>query len=255
MSPLLPGPLVFPLSLLPVSPSSSSHTISHTHASLVVLGLGLGRDADRRKKTGSRRRIVIKEHLVAEDRKRIFGGSASSWKGPESPSHTSHKHCHNTLSLSHHLPVTFSVTLCHLARVVMPTEERRLVAEEGSLSKNTWSQKIARGLSRCRWAPVEGLAREVPPLPGLSPRGVPGKGGKDDFWRNKIARGDARWMLIIMVGSTFADNNFYKGFLSRRSGHQGRVVFLRVLRFPPTKRPSELFIFKIYFDLKNNFYF
>jgi len=62
-------------------------------------------------------------------------------------------------------------------------------------------------------------------------------------------------MLIIMVGSTFADNNFYKGFLSRRSGHQGRVVFLRVLRFPPTKRPSELFIFKIYFDLKNNFYF
>ena len=33
--------------------------------------LGLGRDADRRKKTGCRRRIVIKEDLDAEDRKRM----------------------------------------------------------------------------------------------------------------------------------------------------------------------------------------
>jgi len=32
-----------------------------------------------------------------------------------------------------------------LGLVEMPTEERRLVAEDGSKSKNTWLQKIARG--------------------------------------------------------------------------------------------------------------
>lgn len=36
----------------------------------------------RRKKTGSRRRNVLKEDLVAEDRKRIFGILVSSCSGP-----------------------------------------------------------------------------------------------------------------------------------------------------------------------------
>jgi hypothetical protein len=44
--------------------------------------------------------------------------------------------------------------------VEMPTEERRLVAEEGTLSKNTWPQKIARGFGDHRRAPVKG---PVPP--------------------------------------------------------------------------------------------
>jgi len=97
--PSFPVPLSF---LFLSSPSRrAAHTISHTHASLVVLGLGLGRDADRRKKTGSRRRIVIKEHLVAEDRKRM---------------------------------------------------------------------------SRCRWAPVEGLAREVPSPTWPQSEGCPREG-------------------------------------------------------------------------------
>jgi len=37
----------------------------------------LGRDADRRKKTGRRRWIVIKEHLAAEERR--FG---NGWRAP-----------------------------------------------------------------------------------------------------------------------------------------------------------------------------
>jgi len=176
MSPLLPGPLVFPLSLLPVSPSSSSHTISHTHASLVVLGLGLGRDADRRKKTGSRRRIVIKEHLVAEDRKRIFGGSASSWKGPESPSHTSHKHCHTTLSLSH--IIFLSHYLCHTLslgpgrdadRRKKTGSRRRIVIKEHLVAEDR-KRIVAVSVSSCRgpgprgpsptWPQSEGCPRE-----------------------------------------------------------------------------------------------
>jgi len=39
-----------------------------------------GRDADRRKKTGSRRRIVINEDLVAEDRmKTVMSGELHVW--------------------------------------------------------------------------------------------------------------------------------------------------------------------------------
>merc|ERR1712237_196834 len=83
----------------------------------------------------------------------------------------------------------------------------------------------------------------IPFLTWPQSEGCPREEGVDDFWWKKIARGDARWRPI-MFGSAFADTNFYKGFLSCCSGHQGRVVFLRVLRFPPTERPSELFIFK-----------
>jgi hypothetical protein len=38
----------------------------------------------------------------------------------------------------------------------MPAEERRLAAEEGSYSKNTWPQKIARRIGCSRRAPVAG---------------------------------------------------------------------------------------------------
>jgi len=49
--------------------------------------LGPGRDADRRKKTGWRRRIVIKEDLAAEERS--LQGWVSSCAGPQSCSHWS----------------------------------------------------------------------------------------------------------------------------------------------------------------------
>merc|ERR1712080_196057 len=54
------------------------------------------------------------------------------------------------------------------ALVARPTEERRLAAEEGSLSKNTWSQKIARGFSVARRAPEKGPSHRVTFTPTLS---------------------------------------------------------------------------------------
>merc|ERR1711981_1193706 len=57
---------------------SHKHTLSHYHHGVG----GPGRDADRRKKTGCRRRNVIKEHLDAEDRKTDWLEAASSCSGP-----------------------------------------------------------------------------------------------------------------------------------------------------------------------------
>ena len=66
--------------ILPLSTTKLRHRITRYATFLLALGgsgihIGPGRDADRRKKTGRRRRIVIKEDLVAEARKRmvVFG--------------------------------------------------------------------------------------------------------------------------------------------------------------------------------------
>jgi len=103
------------------------------------------------------RRLAAEEGSLSKNTwsQKIARGFSAARRAPEKgPSRRVTHHtstvtplCHCHTSSSCHI---ISVTLCHLARVVMPTEERRLVAEEGSLSKNTWSQKIARGLSRCR---------------------------------------------------------------------------------------------------------
>lgn len=79
----------FPFQLFPTFPSNFPHRPLYSHSSLVfpghsgdrlllthphtftVRGGGAWLSVSRRKKTGSRRRNVIKEHLAAEDRKRI----------------------------------------------------------------------------------------------------------------------------------------------------------------------------------------
>ena len=127
--------------------------------------LGPGRDADRRKKTGWRRRIVIKEDLAAEERS--LQGWVSSCAGPQSCSHwslfsiimscvvwapdlgrstslvTSH-----SLSLSCWWRAWFGyaeVLLIHHSQQNQPSLISHcvspLVEEEGSLSKKTWLQK------------------------------------------------------------------------------------------------------------------
>jgi len=142
-----PPPHVFPLSLLPV-PSSSSHTISHTD-SCITCRLGVGpwsrgrpkkedwqQKKDRYQRTPGRRRSQ-------EDFRRL-GELLKRARVTESHSHP---HCH-TLSLPLCHIIYLSHSLSHSvtrSQVAMPTEERRLAAEEGSLPKNTWSQKIARG--------------------------------------------------------------------------------------------------------------
>jgi len=125
--------------------------------------LGLGRDADRRKKTGCRRRIVIKEDLDAEDRKRMAVSGELLCRAQHRLSHTYTVTC---ISLSS--PPTLSGLTCiypwtgvvrdilgspilkfpqepavyfNFSLVEMPTEERRLVEEEGSQTKKTWLQK------------------------------------------------------------------------------------------------------------------
>ena len=142
------------------------HEIRHISLS-TTLGsgshLGLGRDADRRKKTGCRRRIVIKEDLDAEDRKRMAVPGELLCRAQHRLSHTYTVTC---ISLSS--PPTLSGLTCiypwtgvvrdilgspilkfpqepavyfNFSLVEMPTEERRLVEEEGSQTKKTWLQK------------------------------------------------------------------------------------------------------------------
>merc|ERR1711981_178848 len=96
-------------------------------------------------------------------------------KGPVPP----HTHTlHNTAYCS---------TLTHTHSLAeMPAEERRLVAEEGTYSKNTWPQKIARRIGCARRAPVAGPCPALPVL-SLSRRGNTDSGGED--WMKKIARG------------------------------------------------------------------
>jgi len=60
-----------------------SSTVHHHCSISRVVVSGTGRDAGRRKKTGSRRRIVLTEDLAAEDWRP--GGWASSCIGPQSP--------------------------------------------------------------------------------------------------------------------------------------------------------------------------
>lgn len=124
-----------------------------------------GRDADRRKKTGSRRWIEIKEHLVAEDRKRmsVSGELLCRAQTPSlathSQPHAYHNHClhHQNYRVSFYLPLdgrgqghirvfdpkipARASRLFYFSLVEMPTEERRLVEEEGSQTKKTWLQK------------------------------------------------------------------------------------------------------------------
>merc|ERR1719216_226043 len=84
------------------------HILCHT------LSLGPGRDADRRKKTGSRRRIVIKEHLSQKIARGFSAARRAPEKGPSLRVTFTPTLSHSiTTTLSHYLPVTFSVTLCH----------------------------------------------------------------------------------------------------------------------------------------------
>lgn len=169
---------------------SHKHTLSHYHHGVG----GPGRDADRRKKTGCRRRNVIKEHLAAEDRKRIRRPSESSCKGPGAATHT--HTLHNTAYCS---------TLTHTHSLAeMPAEERRLVAEEGSYSKNTWMQKIARRIGWKRRAPVAGpfqLSRSCCTT-GFGRWILAEKTGEED--RKRIVR----WRP--MLAATFVQDNYTK---------------------------------------------
>ena len=120
-----------------------------------------GRDAGRRKKTGRRRRIVIKEYLVCSRRKKISGEAAgweSSSEGPQSPglmlsscietdrlmfmfpnTSQTESYCFLQTTVSLNGTLKYLVSLSPLRNLaVMSAEERRLAEKEGSLSKNTW---------------------------------------------------------------------------------------------------------------------
>jgi hypothetical protein len=100
--------------------------------------------------------------------------SESSCIGPGVATHTHHNTAYcSTLTHTHSL-------------AEMPAEERRLAAEEGSYSKNTWPQKIARRIGWKRRAPVAGPCPALLVL-SLSRLRKTDSGGED--WMKKIARG------------------------------------------------------------------
>merc|ERR1712080_147103 len=86
----------------------------------------------------------------------------------------------------------------------MPAEERRLVAEEGSYSKNTWPQKIARRIGCSRRAPVAG------PCPALLVLTLQAR--DKGFWRRRLDEEDrkriTRWRPLL--AATFVQDNYTK---------------------------------------------
>ena len=139
---------------------------------------GSGRDAGRRKKTGCRRRTVIKEDLAAEERRKTEAGRApmlgpSLQVGPMASlfhaqlltsTQTNNKLFYLRMVACSVWPSCLLGHCCGLSfsaqdLAVTPAEERRLAAEEGSLSKKTWLRKKERqrlGELQC-WAPVSRL--------------------------------------------------------------------------------------------------
>jgi hypothetical protein len=139
--------------------------------------------------------------------------------------------------------------------VEMPTEERRLVAEEGTLSKNTWPQKIARGFGDHRRAPVKG---PVPPhthtlhntaycstlththslaeMPAEERRLVAEEGSySKNTWMQKIAR-RIGWKRRAPVAGPFqlsrscCTTGFGRRILAEKTGEEDRK---RIIRWRP----------------------